>query len=66
MPDGAGLVYIDDIRLYPKVFAAHTSNVDIAISAQANWWSQTAANREMPDARDIGMSATVPMRPVTS
>jgi len=50
---GSGLVYIDDIRLHTKeVFAAHTSDLSIAISAQANWWSQAAADREIEEIVD--------------
>jgi hypothetical protein len=44
-----GIVYIDDIRLSPQVSAPRTSDIGIAISAQANWWSQDAADREMEE-----------------
>ena len=47
-----GTLYIDDIRLSPQVPAPHTSDIGIAISAQANWWSQEAANREMEEIVD--------------
>jgi len=51
--NGSGVIYIDDIRLYPKVFEKSlTSNIDIAISTQANWWSQAAADREMEEIVD--------------
>jgi|GEM_PF-567135 len=60
--DGSGAVgklYFDDIRLYPKVFAPPTSNIGIAISAQANWWSQTAADREMGEIVDNAQAPVV-------
>ncbi len=48
----AGVVYIDDIRLSPEVSALHTSDTGIAISGQANWWSQEAADREIEEIVD--------------
>jgi len=54
-----GTLYVDDIRLYPKVFASPTSNVGIAISAQANWWSQAAADREIQEIVDNAQAPVV-------
>jgi len=54
-----GVLYVDDIRLYPKVFASPTSNVGIAISAQANWWSQAAADREIQEIVDNAQAPVV-------
>jgi len=54
-----GILYIDDIRLSPKVFAPPTSNISIAISTQANWWSQAAANREMQEIVDNAQASVV-------
>jgi hypothetical protein len=54
-----GVLYVDDIRLYPKVFTPPTSNIGIAISAQANWWSQAAADREMQEIVDNAQTPVV-------
>jgi len=49
---GSGIVYVDDIHLSSTVPTPPASNIGIAISAQANWWSQTAASREMEEIVD--------------
>ena len=54
-----GTLYIDDIRLSPQVSAPRTSDVGIAISAQANWWSQDAADREMEEIVDNAQAPVV-------
>ena len=54
-----GTLYVDDIRLYPKVFASPTSNVGIAISTQAGWFGQAAANREMQEIVDNAQAPVV-------
>jgi hypothetical protein len=54
-----GVVYIDDIRLSPEVSALRTSDIGIAISAQANWWSQDAADREMEEIVDNAQAPVV-------
>jgi len=56
---GSGTGYIDDIRLSSTVSVPPTSNIGIAISAQANWWSQTAANREMEEIVDSAQAPVV-------
>jgi len=45
--NAAGKLYIDDIRLLPDVIEEGEAIVDIAISSQAGWFGQGAANREM-------------------
>jgi hypothetical protein len=47
--NAAGTLFIDDIRLYPKTFAAEGTGIDIALSTQANWFGQAAADREMQE-----------------
>jgi hypothetical protein len=44
-----GSLNIDDIRLYPKLAQPGTTAgaIEIAISTQAGWWSQGAADTEM-------------------
>jgi hypothetical protein len=54
-----GTVYIDDIRLSPQVSAPRTSDIGIAISAQANWWSQDAADREIEEIVDNAQAPVV-------
>jgi len=54
---GSGVVYIDDIRLYGKTF--DSAGVEIAISTQANWWSQDAADREIQEIVDNVQGASV-------
>jgi len=45
--NAAGKLYIDNIHLHPKIFASGGTGLDIAISTQAGWFGQTAADREM-------------------
>jgi len=54
-----GILYIDDIRLSPQVSAPRTSDIGIAISAQANWWSQEAADREIEEIADNAQAPVV-------
>ncbi len=56
---GSGIVYIDDIHLSPKISGSLTSDIEIAISAQANWWSQAAADREIEKIVDKAQAPVV-------
>jgi len=56
---GSGLVYIDDIHLSATVATPRTSDISIAISTQANWWSQAAADREMEEIVDKAQAPVV-------
>jgi len=56
---GSGLVYIDDIQLSATVATPRTSDISIAISTQANWWSQAAADREMEEIVDKAQAPVV-------
>jgi len=47
--NAAGKLYFDNIRLHPKIFAPSGTGLGIAISTQANWWGQAAADREVQE-----------------